>query len=271
MVTKSADRRFGTSDCRGVPACIGCVDHPLMGRGRLSVRHSRCRPQLHDRLAPSAIQSRKGWTLAAGRPGPDSAYPVFSTPTLICCTGPKGVDGMVGPPDLSEGEAVGLSAWIAEGDLEGAVGDGAGLADELVHPLLREGAVAVGAGVGSVRLAGWLSVDTDAEPEGSSWCCWSHDEVEVAAVEAAGDLPARRVQRGGLLLHGPVPRQGPLVEPQPCRDGIDVRLARYGGGELSHPVAPSNEGSSPSSGSRAEAMCSPAGARQNAVITSPFL
>jgi hypothetical protein len=45
------ERRFGTSDCRGVPACIGCADHPVMGRGRLSVRHSRRRPQLHDRLA----------------------------------------------------------------------------------------------------------------------------------------------------------------------------------------------------------------------------
>src|SRR5215475_4587442 len=64
---------------------------------------------------------------------------------------------------LAEGEAVGLGTWIKEGDLEGAVGDGAGLADELVHPLLREGAVAIGVGVGAVGLAWWLSVDADAE------------------------------------------------------------------------------------------------------------
>ena len=32
---------------------------------------------------------------------------------------------------LAESEAVGLGAWVGEGDLEGAVGDGAGLADEL--------------------------------------------------------------------------------------------------------------------------------------------
>src|SRR5216683_8362163 len=75
--------------------------------------------------------------------GPDSAYPVFSTPALICFTGPKGVDGMVGPPDLSESEAVGLNAGGGEGDLESAVGDGAGLADELVHPLLCDRAIAI--------------------------------------------------------------------------------------------------------------------------------
>jgi hypothetical protein len=40
---------------------------------------------------------------------------------------------------------------------------GPGPADELVHPLLREGAVAIGVGVGSARLAGWLSVDADAD------------------------------------------------------------------------------------------------------------
>src|SRR6266498_2170050 len=132
---------------------------------------------------------------------------------------------------LAEGERVGLGARVEEGGLEGAVSDGAGLADELVHPLVREGAV----DVGPVRLAGWLPVEQDAEPHRGCWCCWSHDQVEVAGVEAAGDLPVRRVERDGLLLHGPVPRQGPLVEPQPCRDGIDVRLAGHwaaGGGEV---------------------------------------
>src|SRR6266498_5137313 len=78
--------------------------------------------------------------------------------------------------------------------------DGAGLADELVHPLVREGAVAVAVDVGPVRLAGWLPVEQDAEPHRGCWCCWSHDQVEVAGVEAAGDLPVRRVERDGLLL-----------------------------------------------------------------------
>src|SRR3954462_14970590 len=43
------------------------------------------------------------------------------------------------------------------------------------------------------------------------------------------------------------------------------------GGELSPPVAPSKEGSLPSTGSRAEEVCSPAGAGQRAVMTGPFV
>ena len=98
--------------------------------------------------------------------GRHSAYPLFSAPALICFTGPKGVDGMVVPPDLSEGEAVGLNAGVGEGDLEGAAGDGAGLADELVHPLLCDRAVAIAVDVASVRLAGGLPVDEDAASYG---------------------------------------------------------------------------------------------------------
>src|SRR5690242_3338993 len=110
-----------------------------------------------------------------------------------------------------------------------------------MHPLLREGAVAVAVDIGSVRLAGWLSVDTDVVPDRGSGDGWRHDEVEVAGVEAAGDLPARRVQGGGLFVHGPVPRQGPLVESQPGRDGVGVRRARQwaaGGGEALGPPVP---------------------------------
>jgi hypothetical protein len=120
-----------------------------------------------------------------------------------------------------------VGAWFREGDLEGLVGDGAGLADELVYPLLGKGAVAVVVDIGFVGVAGWLSVDEDAVSDRGAWFWRSHDEVEVAGVEAAGDLPVRRVQRGGLFLHGPVPGQGPVVEPQPLGDGVGVRLAGH--------------------------------------------
>jgi hypothetical protein len=99
------------------------------------------------------------------------------------------------------------------------------LADELVGPLLRDGAVAVAVAVGSVGLAGYLSVDANAAPQRPSRYRRSHDEVKVAGVESAGDLPVCGVQRGGLCLDGPVPRQGPLVEPQPHRDGVKVGRA----------------------------------------------
>src|SRR5215467_13570448 len=70
---------------------------------------------------------------------------------------------------LAEGEAVGLGAWIEEGDLAGAVSDGAGLADELVNPLLHEGAVAGDVDVRPVALAWWLTVEQDAKLH-RSWC-----------------------------------------------------------------------------------------------------
>jgi hypothetical protein len=94
-----------------------------------------------------------------------------------------------------------------------------------MRPLLGEGTVAGGVGLGSVRLAGRLSVDSDVEPDRGSWGGWRHDEVEVAGVEAAGDLPARRVRGGGLFGHGPLPGQGPLFESQPGRAGVGVRRA----------------------------------------------
>jgi hypothetical protein len=49
-----------------------------------------------------------------------------------------------GPPDLAEGERIGLDVGIEEGDLEGAVGDGAGLPDELVESLFGASHVRLG-------------------------------------------------------------------------------------------------------------------------------
>src|SRR5215470_9063796 len=66
-----------------------------------------------------------------------------------------------------------------------------------------------------------------------------------------------------VLLHveaKPVPAET-QAGPRPPRSPAGVN-----GGELSHSVAPSKEGSSPSTGSRAEAVCSPAGMGQCAVI-----
>lgn len=48
---------------------------------------------------------------------------------------------------------------MVERDLEGALDDRFGLADELVHPLLANGAEAVGVGVDPVRGAGRPAVE----------------------------------------------------------------------------------------------------------------
>jgi len=85
-----------------------------------------------------------------------------------------------------------LGAGIKEGDLRGAVGDRA----ELIEPGLCNCAAALA--------------------------------VHVASVRAAGRLPAGSVERGCLFLHHPVSGQGPVVEPQLRRGGVDVSLARYG-------------------------------------------
>jgi hypothetical protein len=46
-------------------------------------------------------------------------------------------------PALAEGEGVGLDPGIQEGGLEGAVGNGAWLAEELVEPRFGDRAVAL--------------------------------------------------------------------------------------------------------------------------------
>jgi hypothetical protein len=71
-----------------------------------------------------------------------------------------------------------------ERDLEGTVGDGAGLADELVQPLSGHRSVALVVNIGPVGRARRLPVEEHAEPHGRARYCRPHDHVEVAGVEA---------------------------------------------------------------------------------------
>jgi hypothetical protein len=61
--------------------------------------------------------------------------------------------------NLAEGERVGLDPATGEGDLEGAVGDGAVLPDELIQPLVGHRAMALAVNVDPVRRARRLFVD----------------------------------------------------------------------------------------------------------------
>src|SRR5580692_8396199 len=101
------------------------------------------------------------------------------------------------------------------------------LADELVEPLLPGRAGARLVHVDAARGARRLPVQADPERDAGPGLSRAHDEVHVAGVEPAGDVAAGRVQRGRLLGQGPVPGQRPLVEQQPGRGGIAVRLAGY--------------------------------------------
>jgi hypothetical protein len=72
---------------------------------------------------------------------------------------------------------------VEEGDLEGVLGDGATLPDELVEPLLGRGAVALVVDVGAVRGARRLPVDADAEADGGTPRCRSHDQMQLLTFE----------------------------------------------------------------------------------------
>src|SRR5258706_8834809 len=121
------------------------------------------------------------------------------------------------PARSAEGERVGLDVGVEEGDLEGAVGDGAGMADELVQPLFGHRSVALAVNIDPVRRIRRLPVEEHAESYGRARYARPHDQVKIAGVKAVRDLPAGLVQRGGLFLHCPVPGQGPVIESQRCR------------------------------------------------------
>ncbi len=91
---------------------------------------------------------------------------------------------------LAEGECVDLSARVEKGDLEGAVGYGAGLTDELVQPLPGQRSVALVIDIGVVRRGRRLPVDAHAEPDRDVRRRRAHDQVKVAGVKTVRDLPA---------------------------------------------------------------------------------
>src|SRR5215469_2290472 len=190
-------------------------------------------------VAPSSASRR-----AASAPIPELA-PVITTVLPRNCHGSLTPVSLVSHPlpfgmrkeifpngrwrlSLAESECVGLGPGIEEIDLEGAVGYGAALADELIQALFgyRSGARAVD--VEPMRRARRPSVDEHAEPDGRARYRGPHDQVQVAGVEAVRDPPAGLVQRGGLFLQRPVSGQGPVIEPQFRRDRVGVPLAWHG-------------------------------------------
>src|SRR6185437_7020764 len=126
------------------------------------------------------------------------------------------------PRELAEGEREGLNAGIGECDLAGAVGYGTRLADQLVEPLIGNGAIAFGIDVRPVRPAGRLPVDEQPKSYGRARYCRPHDHVQVTGMKAIGDLPISGIERGGLFLHGPVTRESPVVQPQFRREGVGL-------------------------------------------------
>ena len=93
----------------------------------------------------------------------------------------------------------------------------AGLADELVEPLAGHGAGARLVGIGAVIVAGRLAVDRDAEAHRLAVGARPQHQMQVAGMEAEGDLAGCRVECCLLGRAGPVAGQRPLVQRERLR------------------------------------------------------
>src|SRR3954452_12981662 len=125
----------------------------------------------------------------------------------------------------AEGEHVGLDAGGEEADLERAVGDRSLLTNELVEPLLDDGAVALLVHVEPVRVTWWLAVEEHAERHARVARGRAQHEVDVASVEAVADAAAGPLEDARPLRDGPLSAQRPLVELQHVGCGEAGRLA----------------------------------------------
>src|SRR5215211_7964599 len=123
----------------------------------------------------------------------------------------------------AERERKSLHTRIEKLDLELSINDGLRLSDQLIQPLFANRAVALLVNVDPVSSARHLSADEHAKSHGRSSSCRSHDEMKIAGVKVVCDPPVSLVEHSGLLLYGPIAREGQVIEGQSCGGGIDVR------------------------------------------------
>ncbi len=50
------------------------------------------------------------------------------------------------------------------------------------------------------------------------------DKMKIAGMETVSDPPVGRVQHGGLILHRPIAREGPIIQCQPLGSSISATL-----------------------------------------------
>jgi hypothetical protein len=79
-------------------------------------------------------------------------------------------------------------------DVERAVQNGARLPNELIHPGLARGPVALSVHVDAVSDTWRRAINSDPEPDRAAFRR-SHDEIEIAGVKAVCDPPAGSVER----------------------------------------------------------------------------
>src|SRR5580698_6036812 len=134
---------------------------------------------------------------------------------------------MSGRCESAEGKVISLRSRIEELDLELAIHDRVGLPNELVQPRFDNRAVAWAVNISTVSGTRRLSIDRYAKSHGGSSRRWSHDEIEIARVEAERNSPGGLIQHDGLLTDRPVSGKGPVVEVQPLWRNVNARLIPF--------------------------------------------
>src|SRR6185437_9417202 len=115
-------------------------------------------------------------------------------------------------PALSKGERVDVNARIEELDREHAVLDRAGLANDLVEPLVGDRSIALLVYVHAMVCAGRLAVHKHAEANWSTVRSGPEDDVQVSGVEGEINATRRFVEDGCFWFVRPVAGQRPLVQ-----------------------------------------------------------
>src|ERR1700722_1887805 len=72
-----------------------------------------------------------------------------------------------------------------------------------------------------------LSVDEHAKSYGGTSPCRSHHKIEIACMEPVRDSPVGLVHRKILFPRRPISLKCPLIEAQPDRESIDMRLVPH--------------------------------------------
>src|SRR5262249_5710333 len=104
----------------------------------------------------------------------------------------------------AECERVSFHAQVDELDLKQPIGNGLGLSDQLIQSLFGDRSVALIVDIGPVSSTRRPSIKEHAKPHGSPSRCRSHDEMQIAGVEAIYDPPVGLVQHAGLPLDAPI-------------------------------------------------------------------
>src|SRR5258708_30682682 len=109
-------------------------------------------------------------------------------------------------PISAEGECVCLNTRIEKANLEGVIGDVAGLAYQLIQPLPGHDALPFRIDVRAVAIARRCAVDGDAKPHRLAVGARPKHQVQIPRMEPVHDAAARLVQHGIFLSDRPVSR-----------------------------------------------------------------